>query len=222
VKIMVVLQKLGRWVAESPLHFYVIPWIYGERYGGSCPQSRCSKTSPVPARRRPPPPPHPQTLEQAGLVTTRREGACIHDRLAGTDAAELYVLLQQVARDRLAEAGRAHAAYPGPAGADHPTREGLLERVANGTVTVIDVRPAQECAAGHVPGAFSTALDELEYRLAEPPYDTEVVAYCRGAGCAPAHDAVRLLTARGLCFLRLADGPLEWRLGDLPVETGAM
>ena len=164
---------------------------------------------------------HLQVLKQAGLVTTRREGTRIHYRLAGDDVAALYALLQQVARTHQPAAERARTAYLGPDDTDHLTREELLERVRAGTATVIDVRPAEEYAAGHIPGAVSIPLDELESRLAELPADAEIVAYCRGTNCVLAHDAVRLLAARGRTARRLADGMLEWRLAALPVETGA-
>ena len=84
---------------------------------------------------------------------------------------------------------------------------------------MLDVRPAEEYAAGHIPGALSIPLDELAERLGDLPADQEIVAYCRGAYCVLAYDAVRLLTARGRPARRLADGMLEWRLADLPVAT---
>ncbi|MEV4330922.1 metalloregulator ArsR/SmtB family transcription factor [Streptomyces sp. NPDC049597] len=164
---------------------------------------------------------HLQVLRQAGLVVTRREGVRIHYRLAGDDVAALYSLLQQVAHSHLAAAGHARAAYLGPDDTDRLTREELLERVRAGTVTVIDVRPAEEYAAGHIPGALSIPLDQLEARLAELPDNAGIVAYCRGANCVLSHDAVRLLTAQGRRAARLVDGMLEWRLNDLPVEAGA-
>ncbi|MCZ2525019.1 ArsR/SmtB family transcription factor [Streptomyces sp. NPDC059506] len=164
---------------------------------------------------------HLQTLRQAGLVATRRDGVRVHYRLAGDDVAALYALLGRVARTHLAEAGPARAAYLGPEDTDRLTREELLERLRAGTVTVVDVRPAEEYAAGHIPGAVSVPLDELEARLAGLPDGGEIVAYCRGANCVLAHDAVRLLTARGRRALRLDDGMLEWRLAALPVDTGA-
>ncbi|MFR0357598.1 ArsR/SmtB family transcription factor [Streptomyces sediminimaris] len=163
---------------------------------------------------------HLQTLKQAGLVTTRREGVRIHYRLAGDDVSALYALLQQVGRAHLAATEQARAAYLGPEDTEQLTREQLLERVMAGTATVIDVRPAQEYAAGHIPGALSIPLDELEARLAELPADAEVVAYCRGTNCVLSHDAVRLLAARGRTAKRLVDGMLEWRLAALPVEAG--
>jgi rhodanese-related sulfurtransferase len=164
---------------------------------------------------------HLQTLRQAGLVTTRRDGVRIHYRLVGDDVAALYALLQQVARTHRAATDQARTAYLGPEDTDHLTREQLLERVKAGTATVIDVRPAEEYAAGHIPGALSVPLDQLEARLAELPDDVEVVAYCRGTNCVLAHDAVRLLTTRGRRAARLTDGMLEWRLADLPVGVGA-
>jgi rhodanese-related sulfurtransferase/DNA-binding transcriptional ArsR family regulator len=165
---------------------------------------------------------HLQTLKLAGLVTTRRQGTRIHYRLAGTDVAALYALLQQVARTHQAAADQARSAYLGPDDTNHLARDELLKRVKDGTAVVIDVRPAEEYAAGHIPGAFSVPLDELEARLCELPADAEVVAYCRGTNCVLAHDAVRLLTARGRTAKRLTDGMLEWRLAALPVEAGAV
>ncbi|GAA1924845.1 metalloregulator ArsR/SmtB family transcription factor [Streptomyces sodiiphilus] len=164
---------------------------------------------------------HLQALRQAGLVATRREGTRVHYRLAGDDVAALYSLLMRVSRTHLAETRQARAAYLGPSDTDGITRDELLERLASGTVRVIDVRPAEEYAAGHIPGAASLPLEELRARLAELPSDTEIVAYCRGSNCVLAHDAVRLLASRGRGARRLADGMLEWRLAGLPVEGGA-
>jgi rhodanese-related sulfurtransferase len=87
-------------------------------------------------------------------------------------------------------------------------------------VVVLDVRPAEEYAAGHIPGALSIPVEELADRIAELPADTEVVAYCRGEYCVMAHDAVRLLNARGRRAARLSDGMLEWRLAEMPVAIG--
>ena len=127
----------------------------------------------------------------------------------------------QVGRGHLAETDHARAAYLGPADTEQLTREELLERLKAGTATVIDVRPAVEFAAGHIPGTVSLPLNEIEAQLAELPADTEIVAYCRGANCVLSHDAARLPAARGHRVRRLADGMLEWRLADLPVEAAA-
>lgn len=161
---------------------------------------------------------HLQTLKHANLVVTRREGTKIFYRLAGDDVAALFALLRTVADDRLPDVRTAREAYLGD-DTDAVSREELLERVRSGRATVIDVRPAEEYAAGHIPGAVSVPLDELADRLAEFPADQEVVAYCRGAYCVLSHDAVRLLTAQGRTARRLADGMLEWRLADLPVAV---
>jgi DNA-binding transcriptional ArsR family regulator len=162
---------------------------------------------------------HLQTLKQAGLVATRREGTRIYYRLAGQDVAALYALLQHVADTRQPAAGRARDAYLGPDDTDYLTREELLDRVRAGSATVVDVRPAEEYVAGHIPGAVSVPLAELQDCLARLPAG-EIVAYCRGTNCVLAHDAVRLLAARGRRARRLADGMLEWRLAGLPVSTG--
>jgi rhodanese-related sulfurtransferase/DNA-binding transcriptional ArsR family regulator len=161
---------------------------------------------------------HLQTLKQASLVATRREGTKIYYRLAGGDVAALYALVRTIASEYLPDVETARAAYLGP-DTDQVTREELLRRVGSGQATVLDVRPAEEYAAGHIPGALSIPLAELAGRLAELPADQEVVAYCRGAYCVLAHDAVRLLAAQGRRARRLVDGMLEWRLADLPVAT---
>jgi rhodanese-related sulfurtransferase len=160
---------------------------------------------------------HLQTLKQANLVAARRAGTKIYYRLAGTDVAALFALLRSVANAHLPDVEAARVAYLGT-DAEQVTREELLRRAGNG-ILVLDVRPHEEYAAGHIPGAISVPLDELPNRLAELPADQEIVAYCRGAYCVFAHDAVRLLTAAGRPACRLADGMLEWRLADLPVAT---
>ncbi|MEQ7005012.1 metalloregulator ArsR/SmtB family transcription factor [Actinopolymorpha sp. B17G11] len=161
---------------------------------------------------------HLQTLRQANLVATRREGTKIHYRLAGADVAALLALLRVVARDRLPDVEAARAAYLGP-DTEQVTRAELLRRVEAADVVVIDVRPREEYDAGHIPGALSIPVEDLADRLADIPVDQDVVAYCRGAFCVMAHDAVRLLSSRGRRARRLADGMLEWRLADLPVAT---
>jgi len=162
---------------------------------------------------------HLQTLKQANLVATRREGTKVYYRLAGTDVAALYALVRTVASAHLPDVEAARAAYLGPDDAEHVSRDELLHRARSGDVVVLDVRPREEYQAGHIPGAVSIPVEELADKLGDIPADQEVVAYCRGAYCVLAHDAVRLLTAHGRTARRLADGMLEWRLADLPVET---
>lgn len=164
---------------------------------------------------------HLQTLRQAGLLAARRDGTRILYRLAGADVAALYADLRSVAAAHLPDVTAAAAAYLGTDDCDEINRDTLLARLDAGGTVVLDVRPAPEYAAGHIPGAVSIPVDELPGRLAELPPDAEVVAYCRGVYCVLAHQAVRLLTAEGRRAARLADGMLEWRLADLPTEAGA-
>lgn len=166
---------------------------------------------------------HLQVLKQAGLVTTRREGTRIHYALAGPDVAALYVDLRDVAGRRVAEVERARTAYLGTDDAgpgQEVGREELLARASVGEVTVLDVRPAEEYAAAHIPGAVSIPLEELRQRIDELPRGQEVVAYCRGAYCVLAHEAVEVLRDSGRQARRLQDGMLEWRLSELPVDEG--
>ncbi|MFR9795071.1 ArsR/SmtB family transcription factor [Streptomyces sp. MS06] len=163
---------------------------------------------------------HLQTLKQAGFVATRREGVRIHYRLAGDDVARLFVLLRRVADRHQAAVSSARDAYLGTDTASEVSQEELRARVEAGRVTVLDVRPAEEYRAGHIPGAVGIPLEELAQRLGELPEDAEVVVYCRGAYCALAHRAVRLLAAAGRRAVRLSDGMLEWRLAERPVRAG--
>lgn len=161
---------------------------------------------------------HLQILKAANLVSTRRDGTKVYYRLAGTEVAHLLVLTRQVASSRLPDVAAAASAYLGP-GTEQVSRAELVERIRRGDVTVIDVRPREEYAAGHIPEALSIPLDELAEHLAELPGDHDIVAYCRGAYCVLAHEAVRMLASHGHAATRLADGMLEWRLADLPVAT---
>jgi rhodanese-related sulfurtransferase/DNA-binding transcriptional ArsR family regulator len=165
---------------------------------------------------------HLQTLRRAGLVATRREGTRVYYRLAGSDVADLYLRTRDVAAAHLSDVAAARDAYLGGGDDGEPVdRDELLRRLASGQVTVLDVRPPVEYAAGHVPGAVNIPLDELADRLADLPADIDVVAYCRGRFCVLAHHAVRLLTSRGRHARRMRDGLLEWRLAGLPVEVPA-
>jgi rhodanese-related sulfurtransferase len=129
--------------------------------------------------------------------------------------------VRQVAETHVADVATARTAYLGPDDTEEVSRDELWRRARDGDVVVLDVRPAEEYAGGHIPGAVSIPLDSLAERLAEIPDGAEVVAYCRGAYCVMAHDAVRLLTTHGRRARRLSEGMLEWRLADLPVAAGA-
>jgi rhodanese-related sulfurtransferase/DNA-binding transcriptional ArsR family regulator len=165
---------------------------------------------------------HLQTLKQAGFVATRRDGVRIHYRLAGDDVARLFALLRKVADNHQAAVPAARNAYLGEDGARELPREQLRSRVEAGDSVVLDVRPAEEYQAGHIPGAISIPVDELADRINELPEGTEIVVYCRGEYCVLAYDAVRLLTDRGRRAIRLDDGMLEWRLADMPVDVGGL
>jgi rhodanese-related sulfurtransferase/DNA-binding transcriptional ArsR family regulator len=161
-----------------------------------------------------------QTLKAAGIVATRRQGTRVYYRLAGPDVADLYARLRDVAATHLADVDAAQRAYLGLGSTTEEIgRDDLLDRARAGELVILDVRPAEEYAAGHIPGAVSIPVDELADRIAELPDDAELVAYCRGRFCVFAHDAVRLLTAYGRTARRLEDGMLEWRLAGLPVAA---
>lgn len=162
-----------------------------------------------------------QLLRQAGLVTNRREGTKVFYSLAGRDVAALYAGLRSVAQAHRAETERARLVYLGGDDVEQVQRGELLRRAESGDVVVLDVRPLEEYAAGHVPGAISVPLAELADRLAGLPPGAEVVAYCRGAYCVLAHEAVRQLRVAGRPARKLVDGMLEWQLAGLPVATGA-
>jgi len=162
---------------------------------------------------------HLQVLRQAGLVATRRQGTSIHSRLAGPEVFELWRALRTLARSRLAEVERLAAAYLGARDELEPvTRDELARRLQDGdNLVVLDVRPAVEHAAGHLPGAVSVPVSELRRRLAELPRDREIVAYCRGPYCAFAHEAVAVLREEGFSAWRLEDGLPEWQAAGLAV-----
>lgn len=162
---------------------------------------------------------HLQLLRRAGLVIARKDGTKVYYRLAGSDVAALWGQLRDVASAHLAEVDRARRAYLGDDDIAEVTRDELLRRLEAGDVTVVDVRPGEEYAAGHIPGAVSIPVDELADRLAELPAGKAIVAYCRGSYCVMAHEAVRTLAARGRSAARLNEGMLEWRLAELPVAS---
>jgi rhodanese-related sulfurtransferase len=161
---------------------------------------------------------HLQALRQAGLVTARKEGLRVYYCLAGDDVVALMSALRAVAEHRVAEVERlvrlwlAHRDELEPL----PATE-LLERAKKGLVTVLDVRPAEEYAAGHIPGAINVPLEKLESVLTRLPKRKEVVAYCRGPYCVMSFEAVEKLRKRGMRARRLENGLPEWRAAGLPV-----
>jgi rhodanese-related sulfurtransferase/predicted transcriptional regulator len=154
---------------------------------------------------------HLQALHAAGLVTRTREGTSVRYALAGDEALRLWLALRATSAARLAEVERAASEYLGE-DVEAIDRDELIVRLSRGDAVLIDVRPQEEFAAGHIDGARSIPIDELERRLAELPADREIVAYCRGPFCAYAHEAVRRLRAAGRTARRLEEGWPEWRL----------
>lgn len=159
-----------------------------------------------------------QALKTGGLVEARRDGTRQYYRLAGEDVARLFSLVQTVAEAHLADVAVAATAVLGSPD-DAITQEELIRRLDAGEVTLIDVRPHEEYLAGHIPGAISVPLVELADRLGELPADHDIVAYCRGAYCVMAPEAIRVAKASGRMVKRLDEGMLEWRLAGLPVEA---
>jgi rhodanese-related sulfurtransferase/DNA-binding transcriptional ArsR family regulator len=164
---------------------------------------------------------HLQVLRHARLVETRKEGTKVHYRLAGDEVAGFVAALRNLARGHLAEVDRVVADYFVARDALEPvSRTELVERAARGDVVILDVRPAEEFAAGHIPGALSVPLDQLEVALSRLPKRARIVAYCRGPYCVLAPQAVERLRSRGFNARRLVDGMPEWRLAGLPVAVG--
>lgn len=165
---------------------------------------------------------HLQQLRRAGLVTSRREGKFILYHLADDKVLALLSSLRQVAERNIAEVDRIVRGYfAGRDSMEPVSRTELFERMRDGLVTVLDVRPADEFESGHLPGAVNIPLSELEVRLAELDPSQEVVAYCRGAYCVLSFEAVAQLRARGLMARRLEDGLPEWRAAGLPIVQAA-
>lgn len=164
---------------------------------------------------------HLQVLKAANLVVGRRERTQVFYRLADANVVRGYRALRDLAEARLAEMQRLVDDYFTAADGLEPLepRE-LLRRARRRDVVVIDVRPPAEYAAGHVAGALSVPLAQLERRLARLPRNKRVVAYCRGPYCVLAAEAVRRLRGRGRDAVRLKDGYPEWRDAGLPVGAG--
>lgn len=163
---------------------------------------------------------HLQQLRQAGLVESRKAGLNVMYRLSGDDVLALLECLRGVAQQRLAEVERLINTYLTVKDSLEPLPAGeLLERARQGLVTVLDVRPPEEYAAGHLPGAINIPLSELEARLGNLDSHKEVIAYCRGPHCVLAFDAVARLRTQGRRARRLDGGFPEWRHAGLPIET---
>lgn len=162
---------------------------------------------------------HLQQLRRAGLVASRRSGKFILYRLADDSVLAVLSSLRRVAELNIAEVHRIVRGFFDARDDMEPvSRTDLLERMHAGLVTVLDVRPADEFAASHLPGAMNIPLHELEARLTELNPKTEIVAYCRGAYCVLSFEAVAKLRKLGLMVRRLEEGLPEWRAAGLPLE----
>lgn len=162
---------------------------------------------------------HLQKLRQAGLIVGRKEGLYVYYRLAGDEVVELLTAMGRVGEAYVSEVERIVRLYFARKDELEPVPAAeVLERARQGLVTVLDVRPAEEYAAGHVPGAINIPVHELEKRIRELPKRREVVAYCRGPYCLMAFEAVAKLREKGLRARRLAAGLPEWRAAGLPVD----
>jgi rhodanese-related sulfurtransferase/DNA-binding transcriptional ArsR family regulator len=156
---------------------------------------------------------HLQALHAAGLVSRERDGTRVRYELAGDDVLRLWLALRDTSAERLAEVERSARDYLGE-DVEAIDADELVARMRRRDVVLVDVRPRAEFAAGHIEGARSIPLDELEQHLGELPSDREVIAYCRGPYCVMAQEAVRRLQAAGVTARRLEEGWPEWKLNS--------
>jgi rhodanese-related sulfurtransferase len=166
---------------------------------------------------------HLRALRAARLLDSRKEGTFVHYRLAAPEVFQLMQGLRALAERQLEEVERIMRSYFHARDELEPvTKEALLERARAGDAIVLDVRPSEEYRAGHIAGAISIPVGELEHRLAEIPADKEIIAYCRGPYCVMAVEAVQKLRAQGRAARRLIEGFPEWRAAGLLVETESL
>jgi rhodanese-related sulfurtransferase len=165
---------------------------------------------------------HLRVLRQARLVETRKEGTHVFYRLADAHVEGFLRTFQGLAKQRLAEVEQVARLFLHRHDELEPvTLAELRRRLRDGDATVIDVRPREEYEAGHIPGAVSVPVDELQQRLRTLPRSREVIAYCRGPYCVYSLDAVTLLRRKGYRARRAEEGLPDWRLAGLPIVTGA-
>lgn len=163
---------------------------------------------------------HLQQMRRAGLIEARREGKFVYYQLSDSSVLDLIAALTRIGERHVAEVGKIVRDYFQQRDDMEPvTRSELLARIKNGDVQVLDVRPEDEFALGHVRGAINIPLDQLKKRLRVLDPEKEVVAYCRGAYCVMSFEAVSMLRAKGFQVRRLEDGLPEWKAANLPVAT---
>jgi rhodanese-related sulfurtransferase/predicted transcriptional regulator len=165
---------------------------------------------------------HLQQLRRFGLVEARRDGKRVIYKLADPEVVVLFGTLSRVAQRNVGAVEKLLRSYFRERDSLEPvSRKELLRRMRDGLVTLIDTRPEEEFAAGHLPGAINLPLSELKRRLCELPRDREIVAYCRGPYCVLSYEAVAELRKRGFNAFRLEDGYPEWKAAGLPTENSA-
>lgn len=166
---------------------------------------------------------HLRVMRQSGLVEARKDGLYVNYSIADDEIVRLLSSMRRLAESHLADVDRLVRAYLTVKDELEPIpRQELLERARRGIVTVLDVRPSEEFASGHVPGAVNVSLKDLEQWLKELPHNQEIVAYCRGPHCVLAFEAVARLREMGFNARRLEDGFPEWREAGLPVEKSVV
>jgi len=162
---------------------------------------------------------HLQVLKAANLVKMRRDGKFIYYMVADETTCRFFSDFKDFAYRQLVEIRTALQEISRAPSRLHPVdREALLERLNEEDTAIIDVRPEEEYQQGHLPGAVSIPLEELERRLSELPEGKDIVAYCRGRYCILADQAVDLLLAKGYRAQRADDGVVEWKIDGMPVE----
>ncbi len=162
---------------------------------------------------------HLQLLRQVGLVTARKEGLYVYYRSAGDGIVRLLAALRAVGEEHVADVNRLVKLFLANKDSLEPVpAKELWQRVKQGLVTVLDVRPPEEYAQGHIRGAINVPVTELKKRLHQIRAGQEVVAYCRGPYCLLAYEAVRVLRKKGIKARRLVDGYPEWKSAGLPVD----
>lgn len=163
---------------------------------------------------------HLQQLRQVGLVTARKEGLYVYYRIAGDGIVRLLTALRAVGEEHVADVDRLVKLFLNSKDNLEPVpAKELWQRVKQGLVTVLDVRPPEEYAQGHIRGAINVPVTELKKRLHQIPAGQEVVAYCRGPYCLLAYEAVQLLRQKGIKARRLEEGYPEWKSAGLPVDA---
>ena len=164
---------------------------------------------------------HLHRLQRAGLVTSRKDAQRVFYQLSDEAVVGMLATLRQIAERNLAQMSAIAEKYFRERVPLEPvSREELHRRIKNNTVTIIDVRPAEEFGAGHLPGAINVPTRELQRRLKKLPRDKEIIAYCRGPYCLMSYEAVETLRRRGFKAMRLQDGYPEWKAKGFPLETG--